>query len=134
MEKLVRYDMSEFQTQESLGLLLRDRVREKGIFSARPTNARKRERCCLTRWKRRIRASWMSSCNAWIAARVTLQRRDARLERILYRDDFQHRLAELMTLATFGRIHAGTPCPFPRPTIIAPEIFARITEKLVVTV
>src|SRR5450755_1520779 len=34
MEKLVRYDMSEFQTQESLGLLLGSRPGEKGFLGA----------------------------------------------------------------------------------------------------
>ena len=34
MEKLIRYDMSEFQTQESLGLLLGSRPGEKGFLGA----------------------------------------------------------------------------------------------------
>src|SRR5664280_808473 len=34
MDKLVRYDMSEFQTQESLGLLLGSRPGEKGFLGA----------------------------------------------------------------------------------------------------
>jgi ATP-dependent Clp protease ATP-binding subunit ClpA len=34
MDKLVRYDMSEFQTQESLGLLLGSRPGESGFFGA----------------------------------------------------------------------------------------------------
>jgi len=119
-KKLVRYDMSEFQTQESLGLLLGSRPGEKGFLGAAYERT-KTGTCCFDEVeKAHPRIMDVFPANAGCRARHHCDRRDARLERILYRDDFQHWLRRMMTLQHSGGIHARTPCPFPRSTIIAP--------------
>jgi hypothetical protein len=39
--------------------------RRKGVSGRGVRTHSERARCCSTRWKRRIRGSWMSSCKCW---------------------------------------------------------------------
>ena len=131
MEKLVRYDMSEFQTQESLGLLLGSRPGEKGFLGAAYERTKTGTLLFdeVEKAHPRIMDVFLQMLDA---ARVTIatgETLDLSGFYIVMTSNIGS--AELMTLQHSAESTLERHVLSRAQQSLRPEIFARITEKLV---
>ena len=130
-EKLIRFDMSEFQTQESLGLLLGARAGESGFFGA--AYARTKTGTLLFDEVEKAHPRIMDLFLQMLdAARVTIATGET-LDLSGFYVVMTSNLgsAELMTLQHSAESTLERHVLSRAQQTLRPEIFARITEKLV---
>jgi ATP-dependent Clp protease ATP-binding subunit ClpA len=114
-QKLFRFDMSEFQTQESLGLLLGAKLGETGHLGA--VRERAAEGSLLFDEAEKAHPRVLDIMLQLLdAAYHDGNGTDIGFQRLLRLDDFQHRLGGVDEPATFQRRDIGTPRSFPRAT------------------
>jgi hypothetical protein len=128
---LFRFDMSEFQTQESLGLLLGARLGEKGYLGAMRERAAEGS-LLLTKRKKRIRACWTFCCNCSTPRASPLPRGRRWISAASYVWLTSNiGSAELMSLQHSNDATLERHVLSRAQQALRPEIFARINEKLV---
>jgi ATP-dependent Clp protease ATP-binding subunit ClpA len=128
-QKLFRFDMSEFQTQESLGLLLGAKLGETGHLGA--VRERAAEGSILFDEAEKAHPRVLDILLQLLdAARITMATgQTLGFQRLLCLADFQHRLGGIDEPATFQRRDAWNAMSFPAPNKPCARKFLRASTR-----
>ena len=130
-EKLFRFDMSEYQTQDSLGILLGARIGEVGLLGMARQKSATGTLLFDEIEKAHPRVLDLLPANSRCRARDDGKWRDPRSQWFLCRLHVEHRRRRNPEPSTFLLHHNGAPRPGKAQQTLRPELYARITEKLV---